>query len=428
MYQFLTKRPRCLSRIVSSMQRRKKNKPGVNTSLPSHGRIEIDSHADTVVLGSNCVVLHHMGKVCEVPPYTDEYDAITDVPVVRGATLWMDQHTNEEYILIFNEALWMGDTLAHSLINPNQLRAFGTLVQDNPYHTDPLGIKPPPYDLEIPLRTAGTIIYADTRAPTRNELATRPIIALTSSSDWDPHHVRFPSHNVEEARRATINAIQSRQQRDVHQYGCYNIEPGLQGTVDDPATFSIRLISAVQIHDPLQLKEDVPSSKTFHTSERKSTVSASDLSERWFIGLKQATQTIKSTSQRLLRSAILPLAQRYHADRMYDRPRFRGVIYTDTMHGHFKSLDGNKYAQIFATEDYFAAAYPMESKLLAGDALKEFITDYGVPDKIIMDGAGEQTGKRSTFMEQVRKHHVDYHVTEPERYNQPRVERVIWEI
>ena len=113
---------------------------------------------------------------------------------------------------------------------------------------------------------------------------------------------------------------------------------------------------------------------------------------------------------------------------MYERPRLCGVVYTDTMHGHFKSLDGNKYAQIFATEDYFAAAYPMESKALAGDALKEFITDYSVPDKIIMDGAGEQTGKRSTFMEQVQKHHIDYHVMEPERYNQSRVEGVIREI
>ena len=309
MYQLLTKRLRRLSRIVSSMRRRKKSKPGVNTSLPSHGRIELDSHADTVVLGSNCVVLHHTGKVCEVSPYTDEYDAITDVPVVRGATLWTDQHTNNEYILVFNEALWMGDTLIHSLINPNQLRAYGTLVQDNPYHTDPLGIKPPPFDFEIPLRTAGTIIYADTRAPTQSELAALLFIVLTSSDDWDPHHVRFPSHDLEDANKATINAIQSRQQRDLHRYGYYNVEPGLQGTVNDPATFSIRLISAVQVHDPTQLKEDVPSSKTFHTSERKSMVSATDLSERWFIGLKQATQTIKSTSQRLLRSAILPLAR-----------------------------------------------------------------------------------------------------------------------
>ena len=129
----------------------------------------------------------------------------------------MDQHTNEEYILVFNEALWMGDTLTHSLINPNQLCAFGMLVQDNPYHTDSLWITPLPYDFEIPLRNTGSIMYAGTRTPTQAELATLPFIALTSSADWDPHHIRFPSHDVEEARRATINAIQARQQRDVHQ-------------------------------------------------------------------------------------------------------------------------------------------------------------------------------------------------------------------
>ena len=132
MYQFLAKRPRHLLHILSSMRRRKKNEPGVNTSLPSYGRIELDSHADTVVLGLNCVVLHHTGKVCEVSPYMDEYDAFTDIPVVRGATLWTDQHTNNEYILAFNEALWMGDTLTHSLINPNQLHAFGTFNPRQP--------------------------------------------------------------------------------------------------------------------------------------------------------------------------------------------------------------------------------------------------------------------------------------------------------
>ena len=85
------------------------------------------------------------------------------------------------------------------------------------------------------------------------------------------------------------------------------------------------------------------------------------------------------------------------ADRMYERLRFRGVIYTDTMHGHFKSLDGNQYVQVFATDDFFAAAYPMESKSMTGDALKEFITNFGVPNKIVMDGAAEQTGRKTTL-------------------------------
>ena len=91
-------------------------------------------------------------------------------------------------------------------------------------------------------------------------------------------------------------------------------------------------------------------------------------------------------------------------------PRFQDTVYTDTMHGHFKSPDGNPYAQVFATEDFFAAAYPMEAKSMAGDALIEFKTDYGVPDKVMMEGAAEQTGRKTTFMQQVRKRHIDFHL------------------
>ena len=113
---------------------------------------------------------------------------------------------------------------------------------------------------------------------------------------------------------------------------------------------------------------------------------------------------------------------------MYERPRIRGTIYTDTMDGQHKSLDGNKYAQVFATDFHFSAVYPMESKGLAGDALKQFIADFGVPDKIICDGSKEQTKRGTTFMEQVRKHHIDIYTTEPGRYNQSKVEGVIREL
>ena len=61
-------------------------------------------------------------------PYADDSEAIKNVPEVCGATLWTDTADNEEYILVFNESLWMGDLITHSLINPNQLRAFGTDV------------------------------------------------------------------------------------------------------------------------------------------------------------------------------------------------------------------------------------------------------------------------------------------------------------
>ena len=116
-------------------------------------------------------------------------------------------------------------------------------------------------------------------------------------------------------------------------------------------------------------------------------VTPEDLSERWFIGLGQATETLKVTTQRLLRSAILPLARQYHTDRMFTRPRIWGTIYTNTMNGQYKSLNGNKH--VFADESFFTAAYPMEKKATTGQALKQFIADFGIPDWLVYDGAAE---------------------------------------
>ena len=98
------------------------------------------------------------------------------------------------------------------------------------------------------------------------------------------------------------------------------------------------------------------------------------------------------------------------------------------MDGQHKSLDGNKYAQVFTTDFHFSAVYPMESKGHAGDALKQFIADFRVPDKIICDDSKEQTKQGTTFMEQVRKHHIHVHTTEPNWHNQSKVEGIICEL
>ena len=402
-----------VSRIVSSVRRPSaasvKKRP---TSLPTQGRMELDSHADTIVLGANTIILSHTGQSCEVLPYSDTYDSITDVPVVTGATLWTSPHDGDEFILIFNEALWMGDTLQHTLINPNQLRAYGTIVQDNPFASTSLKIEPI-NGPTIPLATMGTIIYCDSRAPNDRELSSLPHIHLSSSATWDPHNVIFPT--PQEDHQTHISSIRSSAN-------------DLTSTIHDLATFHSRLISSVQVHAPSKSPEDLPSAPTFQCKGRHSSVSPQDLSERWFIGLKKAKDTIQKTTQRIQRSALLPLARRYRADRMYERPRIRGIVYTDTMDGQHKSLDGNKYAQIFATDFHFSAVYPMESKGMAGEALKQFIADFGVPDKIICDGSKEQTKRGTTFVGQARKHHIDLHTTKPGRYNQSKVEGVIREL
>jgi hypothetical protein len=69
----------------------------------------MDTHADTCVLGINFIVLEYSGRVCDVYPYSQEYDAVKDVPIVRGATAVQDQDTGETHIMIINEGLWYGN-------------------------------------------------------------------------------------------------------------------------------------------------------------------------------------------------------------------------------------------------------------------------------------------------------------------------------
>ena len=145
------------------------------------GRIELDSHADTIVAGANCCILEYTGRICDVSPYSDEYKPVTGVPIVKAATIWQSQYTGQEYLLILNEALWMPN-LPNTLINPNQLRAHGTQVQDNPYSGEPLFIQSHNKKFNMELLTNGTIIYANSRTPMNEDLHSGdlPMVELCS--------------------------------------------------------------------------------------------------------------------------------------------------------------------------------------------------------------------------------------------------------
>jgi hypothetical protein len=87
----------------------------------------------------------------------------------------------------------MGDTLDHSLVNPNQLRSFGiTVVQDNPFANIQTHIATEDESVFIPLMSEGTTIFMNTSTLSDLELQTCPHITLTSSSPWDPRAVSFP--------------------------------------------------------------------------------------------------------------------------------------------------------------------------------------------------------------------------------------------
>ena len=123
-------------RIVSSTRKKKNKKMDATLAHKiqdtTYGCIELDT-PDTTILRSNCVVLSYTGKECEVSPYSPDYEAMHNVLVVTGATVWTNRQDGTAILLVFHEALWMGDKLDHMLVNPNQLRAYVIDIQDNPH-------------------------------------------------------------------------------------------------------------------------------------------------------------------------------------------------------------------------------------------------------------------------------------------------------
>ena len=119
-----------------------------------------------------------------------------NVPVVSVATAWQSREMGQTYILIFNEALWMGDSMRDTIINPNQLQHFGTIVHDNPMPDQSLSIFTNDYEFCMDLSMKGTIVGVDTHTPSDRELSTCPHIILTLDNPWNPYKVKFPQSKL----------------------------------------------------------------------------------------------------------------------------------------------------------------------------------------------------------------------------------------
>ena len=164
---------RTIAQLRSSNRRRIAAAKTTKTKPPSEskvGRTELDSHADSIVAESNCVGMHYTGRECNILPYTEAYKLIHKVPIVQAATAWQSPQIGQIYILILNKALWMADTLDHTLINPNQLRHYGITVQDNLACDKPLYFMTEDSEFSIELKRKGTIIYFNIFTPSEREL------------------------------------------------------------------------------------------------------------------------------------------------------------------------------------------------------------------------------------------------------------------
>jgi len=264
-----TDRRDCPERKISATSREEQHKV-------HHGRIELDSHANTIVFGKNCVVLAFTIRECDGSPYTDTYDSIKSVDIPRV----------ENHIYIGDKGLWMGDKMEHTLVNLNQMRLFGITVQDNPVCESLLYLTTEDSHFVLPLQMKGTNVMANTRTPTAQELHDCTHIVLLSEHPWDPHRVRFPesSRTVQEKIeiQRSIGGVR------VSRVGLSREEPTNEklskAEILDMDGVLNRLISSVKISKVEVQLQDVLAARTFASKERHTSVTPEDLSERWSIG------------------------------------------------------------------------------------------------------------------------------------------------
>ena len=150
--------------------------------------------------------MNYTGRECDVSPYYESYDAITNVSIVAATTAWTFQVTGRTYILFFHEAFAMQEQ-DHTLVNLNQLRAYMTIPSQPPTAMHVTSLEEEPI---IPLLTDGTVIYFDTRTPTAQDLYNYPHVQRTSKSPWNPRSVRLPEpvRSAEEEKMMQISVVQ----------------------------------------------------------------------------------------------------------------------------------------------------------------------------------------------------------------------------
>ena len=252
-------------------------------SAPTTAENECDSNADTCCLGPNFVILEYTRRTADVYSYDKSAKPIENVPIVSAATAWDDPITGETYILVIKEALYYGTKLDHSLLNPNQIRSYGFNLWDNPYD-DLRGLEiEADASVTVKMETKGTKVLFQSRSPTTEELRQCHHIELPSRTEWNPTSVSMVGQVITTKDRITE-----------YPYGMKEDFMARMATVSEVTRYDETL-------------EDLPTQQTYTSTDRHSKISTEVLADRFAIRMQRASDTLKATTQRGTRSALLPI-------------------------------------------------------------------------------------------------------------------------
>lgn len=388
-------------------------------------RTELDSHADTTVVGQDTALLiYDYDTPVQVHGYNDSVGQ-RNCRTVSAVAAYDHPGSGQTYMLVLHQAILIPD-LQHNLLCPMQLRDNGILVNDEPKYlmanaeenhhaiTIQNHVMEDGEVFRIPLSLHGVTSYFTTRKPSKEEFESTPdelCIDLTAESPpWDPTTTRF---SEQESAMTTTNG---RLVDTPDTWPTTRMIAALH-TLPQSDVPDSQLAAALQSH--VQLEDTTVRSRNIgriKTGTRKAAIGPTTLAKNWGIGLEQAQRTVDATTQRGVRTLLHGhLNRRYRTnDRQLRYRRLTHDVYTDTLDARIPSWHRkNKYAQVFGTRFGWTRVYPMRHKSEAHEGLSLMAKRDGVPPCIIMDGAKEQT--MGTFRKKAQE--MDCHVKQTEPYS-----------
>ena len=108
----------------------------ININFSSVGSLrehtsELDTHANTCVVGRNAFIVEHHDRVVNVSGYDPTKGTVNDLVVVNAEITVGNVYTGESQVVIINKAAHV-PTMEHNLLCPMQMRMHGAVVNDTP--------------------------------------------------------------------------------------------------------------------------------------------------------------------------------------------------------------------------------------------------------------------------------------------------------
>ena len=368
------------------------NMPSISSAFDTERvtATELDSHADSPVVGRYSRILEYTGRKASVAGFTKDLGKPMTVPVVNAAVAYDCEVSGETRILVICNALYFKN-MEVNLIPPFMMRLAGIEVDECPKF---LASAPSESNhsmffrddnIRIPFHLEGIVSYIPTRIPTEDELVSKEgkyLLMTPNLPTWDPHTEMFRDQEL-----SMMDYKGNVKEKARH----FKTEDSMFWNDAEPQEMEVdNLISSIRI-----LGESIISGvKSVH---RKGRVTAASLAQKLQIPIEMAKKTIQATTQLAVRTVNEPsLTRKFSSnDRMLRYSRLATDTFMDTMFASAKigpSQRGFTSCQVFATEFGHVFVVPMSSKkgIEIAQAIKRYFKEIGVPEHLVCDQAREQ--------------------------------------